>query len=127
MIRAVLLILGIGFYIIGGLLLLVQPEEMFARIDILFASPMAIEELRASHGGVWLCTGIACVVSIWRRELLRPVLIYLLIFNGGYAVGRLYSFAAGSVAVTQLLPLFLFDVALVAFALFALRQLKVSA
>lgn len=116
--------LGVGFYIIGGLLLLLQPESMFSKIDILFASPMAIEEVRASHGGVWLATGIACVLAVWRNALIRSVLIYLLIFNGGYAIGRLCSFVIGTVAVEQLLPLFLFDVALVAFSLFALRRLQ---
>ena len=111
--KGYLLILGVLFYIPFGLLFLIDPAMMFAKIDILLGSEMALEEVRASHGGVWLITGLFCVISAWRQRWLRYALVYLLLFNGGFVIGRVASFVQGLVPAMELVPLFGFDLILV--------------
>jgi len=111
--RAYLFFIGLFFYIVFGVLFIVDPAAMFERIGILFGSQMAVEEVRASHGGVWLLTGLFCLAAVWRASLVRYALVYLLLFNGGYAIGRVGSFMIGSVPANELWPLFAFDVVLV--------------
>lgn len=120
--RAYLFIIGLFFYVIFGLLFILDPAAMFEQMNITFGSAMAVEEVRASHGGVWLMTGLVCLAAVWRPTLVRHVLVYLLIFNGGYAVGRIVSFLFGNVPASELLPLFLFDVVLVVISVVLLRQ-----
>ena len=120
--RGYLLVIGLLFYLPFGALLLVDPEAMFARIDILFASEMALEEVRASHGGVWLLTGLCCLVSVWRTQWISAVLSYLLILNGGFAIGRVISLVVGSVPTADLLPLFGFDLVLVVLSMVVLLR-----
>lgn len=120
--RAYLFIIGLFFYVIFGLLFIVDPAAMFEQMNITFGSAMAVEEVRASHGGVWFVTGLVCLAAVWRETLVRYVLVYLLIFNGGYAIGRIISFAFGNVPASELLPLFLFDVVLVVISVVLLRR-----
>ncbi|MBL4621411.1 MAG: DUF4345 family protein [Immundisolibacteraceae bacterium] len=111
--KGYLLIIGVLFYIPFGVLFLIDPAAMFAKMGILFGSDMALEEVRASHGGVWLITGLFCVVSVWQQQWLRYVLVYLLLFNAGFAIGRVVSLVEAVVPAMQLVPLFGFDLILV--------------
>ena len=96
---------------------------MFEEIGMVLGSELAVEEVRASHGGVWLLTGLLCVFSAWRLAMMPTVLAFLLIYNGGYALGRLWSFAFGGVPAMDLLPLFVFDLVLVLSSAVLLRGL----
>lgn len=111
--KGYLLVLGVLFYIPFGVLFLIDPAGMFAKMGILFGSEMALEEVRASHGGVWLITGLFCVTSAWHQQWLRYALLFLLLFNGGFAIGRVASFVQGLVPAMALVPLFGFDLILV--------------
>ena len=111
--RIYLFTIGLLFYVPCGGLLLLEPSILFEPMGVVLGSPMAIEEIRASHGGVWLVTGLFCLLAVWQRALIPPALIYLLVFNGGYASGRIYSFAGGGVAASDLYLLFAFDITLV--------------
>ncbi len=119
--RIYLFTIGLVFYVICGSLMLIDPAIMFDTLGAVLGSPMAVEEIRASHGGVWLATGLFCLLAVWQRALIRPVLIYLLVFNGGYAIGRIYSFIGGNVPASALYPLFAFDIALVLISIALLR------
>ena len=112
--RAYLFFIGLFFYLLFGALFIVDPAAMFERIGMSLGSAMTVEEVRASHGGVWFLTGLLCLAAVWRASLVKIALIFLLLFNGGYAIGRIASFVIGSVPAGDLLPLFAFDVVLVA-------------
>ena len=120
--RIYLFTVGLFFYLIMGGLFLFDPAALFDRIDIVLGSPMAIEELRASHGGVWFITGIFCLTAVWKTSLIRDALIFLLVFNGGYAIGRIYSFAFGGVPAADLILLFAFDLSLVVISVILLTR-----
>ena len=111
--RAYLFFIGLFFYVIFGGLFIADPAAMFERIGMTLGSAMTVEEVRASHGGVWLLTGLFCLAAVWRARLIRYALVYLLLFNGGYAIGRVVSFVVGGVPANELLPLFAFDLVLV--------------
>ena len=117
-----LLVVGGLFYLPFGLLLIVEPAAMFAKIGVLFGSAMALEEVRASHGGVWVLTGLFCIGSIWQRHWVKYLLFYLMVLNGGFAMGRIVSLLVGGIAATQILPLLGFDLLLLLSSVLLLRS-----
>lgn len=124
--RTYLLVIGLFFYLLMGGLFIFDPIAIFAQMGVNIGSPMAVEELRASHGGVWFLTGIFCLVAVWKTSWIRDVLIYLLVLNGGYAIGRLYSFAFGGVPAADLFLLFAFDITLVVISVALLTSLSTN-
>lgn len=112
--RGYLITVAVLFYLPMGGALLIEPASLFERIGMVLGSALAAEEVRASHGGVWLITGLLCLLATWRARWIPYALSFLLVYNGGYAVGRLVSFGIGDAAVSDLLPLFAFDIVLVA-------------
>ena len=124
LVRGYLLVVGVLFYLPFGALLLVDPAGMFARMGMPLGSAMAIEEVRASHGGVWVLTGLLCIAAVWCRRWIRYVLVFLLILNGGFAIGRLVSLAIGAVPVMQIVPLLGVDLVLLLISIGALTKVE---
>lgn len=69
-------------------------ESAAAQLDIALNSPTALADFRAMYGGMPLGGGILMAMSLWRKEWIKPVLMFILLGTAGLLVGRLLTIAS---------------------------------
>ena len=85
-----LLLSGIGFMLIG-VNTFRDPVAAMAGVELGVPSISALNEIRASYGGLQIGIGLLLVSAALMTWLTRPALLALSLVTGGLVVGRLMS------------------------------------
>jgi hypothetical protein len=116
--RLLLALLGLMFLVFGGFAL-VDPQALVTALGITAGGPNADYELRGIYGGVSLAAAALCLVSVWRADLRRPALIFLLVYFGGYVFARGAALLIGPPPTSVYGPFIAFEVSSLVLAIAA--------
>ena len=75
------------FYMILGLLFLVNPRGMSSGLGFEILNEAAATDVMATYGGLWISIGVVLLILYWNSEMRIALVIILLTFLG-FAVGR---------------------------------------
>ena len=78
-----ILFLGFGIHIVT------HAAIVFQNMGFGDLGSNALYEVRSNYGGVSLGIGLFCAYAVFKSKLQRPALFVLMIYMGGYALGRI--------------------------------------
>ena len=108
-----LLFLAFGIYVF------LQAPALAENVGYGVPDSNGLYEMRSNYGGVSLGIGLMCLAGALRVELQRPALFVILVYSGGYAIGRLIALPIDGVPSSSLIAYGVFETvsAVLAFAL----------
>ncbi len=124
--RLALYLFGLGL-LGSGLLFLAVPAAITALVEIPLPTPSDIMEARAVYGGLFIGTAVFLLLCARRKGWLRLGVIALAFISGGLVLGRTVGLLLGGPAVLSIYALLGSEIAVLAIALLALRQIDAGA
>ncbi len=82
---------GLAFANVGVQALL-DPRAVVAAVEMTLENASSLSTIRAVYGGMHLAFGLFCFYGAFKAQ--RPALGLLMLYSGGYVVGRLTSYVA---------------------------------
>lgn len=83
-----LVLCGLAFVLIG-INTFVDPLRAVAPLELNVNTVSALNELRATYGGMQIGIGLFLLAGVWRAALTRPALLAQALLVGGLVIGRL--------------------------------------
>jgi hypothetical protein len=78
-----------------GLWSLLDPLGMTSQLGVEIGGPNGTFEIRGIFGGVSLGAAFLCVAAALKDNLVRPALLFIMIYMGGYCFARIASVVLG--------------------------------
>jgi len=111
-----LLFLAFGIYVF------LQAPALAENVGYGVPDSNGLYEMRSNYGGVSLGIGLMCLAGALRVELQRPALFVILVYSGGYAIGRLIALPIDGVPSSSLIAYGVFETVSAVLAFTLLRR-----
>ncbi len=124
--RWVLLFTGVTLTLIGASYCF-DPNLLLARYELSVAGISEDNMYRGAYGGLFITVGIAVAFGFFSKAFLNTATIIVVLFMGGFAIGRIASILARGLPHEQIIGLLLFEIASsVLFIWFLVRERKIN-
>ncbi len=108
-------------YFAFGFWSLFAPDQMTSQLGVLVSGPNGSFEMRGIFGGVSLGAACLCLAGMFKSNMVRPALWFLIAYMGGYCFARLVSVFLGDMPDPGTWAFVAFEAVSLIFALFALK------
>ena len=110
------------FFLGFGVYALLNASQLAINLGTPDMSADGLYELRSNYGGVSLGAGLLCLLGALHNTFQRPALFFLLVYTGGYALGRVLALLFDGVPSLRLIGFGVFELVTAALAYFLLAH-----
>ena len=124
--RWVLLLTGVTLTLIG-ISYCIDPNFLLARYELSVAGISEDNMYRGAYGGLFITVGLAVSFGFFSKPFLNTATTIVVLFMGGFAIGRVASILARGMPHEQIVGLLVFEIASsMLFIWFLLKDRKVE-